>query len=213
LPIRHQNRNVESDRLKFTGEPRIVHQEASNKINELLAAVERKEDGALDNLVAAIYPELKQLAHFQLMKERPGHTLNTTAIVHEVFERLASGDGKWLDRAHFLRAASTVMRHLLVDHARKRTADKRGGGIAPLTLEDHRYADDDDSMAVLALDDALKDMAEIDPRLVQLIECRYFAGLSMADTAEVLDISLRTAERDWRRARAYLRKAMDVDVN
>jgi RNA polymerase sigma factor (TIGR02999 family) len=191
----------------------MVDRESNNKINDLLGAVDRQEVGALDNLVAAIYPELKRLAHFQLMKERPGHTLNTTAIVHEAFVRLASGEGKWLDRAHFLRTASTVMRHLLVDHARKRVADKRGGGIAPLTLEDHRYSDDDDRMAVLALDDALKDMAEIDPRLVQLIECRYFAGLSMKETAEALDISLRSVERGWQKARAYLRKAMDVDAN
>jgi RNA polymerase sigma factor (TIGR02999 family) len=185
----------------------------NNDIDDLLGAVDRGEEGALDRLVVAIYPELKRLAHFQLMKERPGHTLNTTAIVHEAFVRLAAGDGKWLDRSHFLRAASTVMRHLLVDHARKRTADKRGGGIAALTLEDHRYADDDDSMAVLALDDALKDMAEVDPRLVQLIECRYFAGLSMAETAEALSMSKRTVERDWQRARAYLRRAMDIDGN
>lgn len=180
-------------------------------ISELLAAVDRGEQGALDQLVAVVYPELKRLAHFQLAGERPGHTLNTTAIVHEAFVRLATGNGKWSDRGHFLRAASTVMRHLLVDHARKRQADKRGSGQAPLTLEDDRYTTDDDSLAVLTLDNALRDIAEIDPRLEQIIECRYFAGLSVNDTAEALGMAVRTVERDWQRAKAYLLKAMETD--
>jgi RNA polymerase sigma factor (TIGR02999 family) len=184
----------------------------SSRIPELLAAVDRGEPGALDQLVAAVYPELKRLAHFQLTSERPGHTLNTTAIVHEAFLRLASGDGKWSDRGHFLRAASTVMRHLLVDHARKKRAEKRGAGQMPLTLEDDRCATDDDSLAVLALDSALKDIAEIDPRLEQIIECRYFAGLSVNDTAEALGMAVRTVERDWQRAKAYLLKAMETDA-
>jgi RNA polymerase sigma factor (TIGR02999 family) len=186
--------------------------EKNSNISALLAAVDRGEPGALDELVAAVYPELKRLAHFQLTGERPGHTLNTTAIVHEAFLRLASGDGRWKDRGHFLRAASTVMRHLLVDHARKKRAEKRGSGQAPLTLEDDRYATDDDSLAVLALDNALRDIAEIDPRLEQIIECRYFAGLSVNDTAEALGMAVRTVERDWQRAKAYLLKAMDANA-
>ena len=197
------------------GRPEMADTEAdnNNKINELLAAVDRGEDGALDRLIAAIYPDLKRLAHFQLLGERPGHTLNTTAIVHEAFVRMVSGESKWADRAHFMRAASTVMRHLLVDHARKRAASKRGGGIAPLTLEDHCHSSDDDSMAVLALDNAMKEIAEIDPRLEQIIECRYFAGLTVKETAEALDMAVRTVERDWQRARAYLRRAMDTDAS
>lgn len=186
--------------------------EDKSSISDLLAAVDRGEPGALDDLVAAVYPELKRLAHFQLAGERPGHTLNTTAIVHEAFVRLASGDGKWNDRGHFLRAASTVMRHLLVDHARKKRAEKRGAGQMPLTLEDDRYATEDDSLAVLALDNALKDIAEIDPRLEQIIECRYFAGLSVNDTAEALGMAVRTVERDWQRAKAYLLQAMDANA-
>jgi RNA polymerase sigma factor (TIGR02999 family) len=127
--------------------------------------------------------------------------------------RLSSGDGKWIDRQHFLRAAARVMRHLLVDHARGRGADKRGGGVAPLTLEEDRYTSVDDTMAVLALDRAIKDIAEIDPRLEQIIECRYFAGLSVADTADALGMAVRTVERDWQRARGYLLKAMESDEN
>lgn len=184
----------------------------NNKIDELLEAVNRDESGALDQLIAAIYPELKRLAHFQFAGERAGHTLNTTAIVHEAYVRLASGQGSWSDRAHFLRAAATVMRHLLVDHARRRAAEKRGGGIAPATLEDAQHSEADDSVAVIALDDAIKEIAEIDPRLEKIIECRYFAGLSVAETAEVLDMKTRTVERDWQRARAYLRRAMETDA-
>lgn len=185
--------------------------ENNKKVVELLAAIDGGDASALDELTAAIYPELKRLAHFQLANERPGHTLSTTAIVHEAYLRLASGNKRWTDRRHFLRAASAVMRHLLVDHARKRTAEKRGGGIAPVTLEDERFTADDDSMAVLMLDRAIRDIAEIDPRLEQIIECRYFAGLSVADTAAALGVAVRTVERDWQRARGYLRKAMEPD--
>lgn len=184
----------------------------TSNVSELLGAVDRGEDGAINALVAAVYPELKRLAHFQLAGERPGHTLNTTAIVHEAFLRLASSDGAWNDRGHFLRAAATVMRHLLVDHARKRTAEKRGSGRAPLTLEDDRHSTDDDSMAVLAMDDAIRNIAELDPRLERIIECRYFAGLSVNDTAEALGMAVRTVERDWRRAKGYLLKAMESDA-
>jgi RNA polymerase sigma factor (TIGR02999 family) len=184
-----------------------------NNVSELLAALDRGEVGALDRLIEAVYPELKRLAHFQLALERPGHTLNTTAIVHEAYMRLSGGDGKWNDRGHFLRAASTVMRHLLVDHARRKNAEKRGSGAAPLTLEEERFSVVDEGLAVIALDDALKDIAEIDPRLERIIECRYFAGLSVADTAEALDMAVRTVERDWQRAKAYLLEAMEPDAN
>jgi RNA polymerase sigma factor (TIGR02999 family) len=186
---------------------------SETKVAELLTAVDRGEERALDRLTEFIYPELKRLAHIQLANERPGHTLSTTAVVHEAFVRLSSGDGKWIDRQHFLRAAARVMRHLLVDHARGRGADKRGGGVAPLTLEEDRYTSVDDTMAVLALDRAIKDIAEIDPRLEQIIECRYFAGLSVADTADALGMTVRTVERDWQRARGYLLKAMESDEN
>jgi RNA polymerase sigma factor (TIGR02999 family) len=181
------------------------------RIHELLARVERDEPEAFGELVTVVYPELKRLAHLQLAREQPGHTLNTTAIVHEAYVRMASGAGRWEDRKHFLRAASAVMRHLLVDHARRKRADKRGSGNTPLELEESLVGTDDDSLAVLALDSALKDIAEIDPRLEQIIECRYFAGLSVDDTAVALGIPLRTVERDLQRARAYLAEAMGPD--
>jgi len=186
---------------------------SEKNIDALLAAVDRGETGALDRLVTAIYPDLKKLAHFHLAGERPGHTLNTTAIVHEAYERFAAGNRNWTDRRHFLRAAAKVMRHLLVDYARRRNAGKRGSGRAVLALEDDRHTSDDDSLAVLVLDSAIKDIAEIDPRLEQIIECRYFAGLTVAETAEALDMAVRTVERDWHKARGYIRKAMETDVS
>lgn len=179
-------------------------------VEDLLGALKRGEDGALDRLVSRIYPDLKKLAHFQLAGERPGHTLNTTAIVHEAFVRLAGRDASYNDRAHFLRAAATVMRHLLVDHARRRNAEKRGAGVAPLTLQDERLGNKDDTVAVLALEAAMKDIATIDPRLEGVIECRYFAGLTVPETAEALGMSVRSVERSWQRARGYLVTAMET---
>ena len=180
-------------------------------VADLLAAVDAGDKQALEELVILVYPDLKKLAHFQLAGERPNHTLNTTAIVHEAFVRLAGGQSVWTDRAHFLRAASKVMRHLLVDHARKRNAEKRGGGVDALELDEQRVESSDDSVAVLALDIALKDMAATDPRLESIVECRYFAGLTVAETAEALDMAVRTVERDWQRARAYLLNTMQAN--
>jgi RNA polymerase sigma factor (TIGR02999 family) len=183
----------------------------SPDIAALLEAVGRSERGAMDELVRVIYPDLRRIAHFHLVKERPGHTLNTTAIVHEAYLRLAAGRPNWSDRRHFLRAASAVMRHLLVDHARQRDAAKRGGGLQSMTLTDAGPATEDDSVAVIALDDALKELARIDPRLEQVMECRYFAGLSVGETAEALGMSERTVEREVLRAKGYLRQALQAD--
>jgi len=180
-------------------------------IDALVAAVSRDEAGALDRLVEAIYPELRRLAHAQLLRERDGHTLSTTAIVNEAYLRLADGRPQWNDRRHFLRAAGLVMRHLLVDYARQRGAGKRGGGLSPITLVDGSAAIQDDSVAVIALDDALKELGAIDPRLEQVMECRYFAGLDITQTAEALGVSTRSVERDCQRARAYLLQALQAD--
>ena len=179
-------------------------------IEALLEAVRRSDRGAMDGLVRAIYPELRRLAHLHLARERRGHTLNTTAVVHEAYLRLAAGDVQWNDRRHFLRAAGTVMRHLLVDYARQRRSEKRGGGHLPVTLTEEGCATEDDSLAVIALDNALKELADIDPRLELIMECRYFAGLSVDETAEALGMSVRSVEREWQRAKGYLLSAMDT---
>ena len=181
----------------------------NDNLVELLAAVERGEPDAFASLVEVIYPELKKLAHFQLVGERPNHTLNTTAIVHEAFVRLSGGKQNWTDRRHFLRASSKVMRHLLVDHARKRNAGKRGGGAKALTLDENLLESQDDSLAVLVLENAINNMREIDPRLEEIVECRFFAGLSISETAVALGTSVRTVERGSQRARGYLLSALD----
>ena len=183
-----------------------------DRIGELLAAVERNEAGALEALTSEIYPELKRLAHLQLARERPGHTLSTTAIVHEAYIRLSSDDRSFTDRNHFFRVASTVMRHLLVDYARRRNADKRGGGVPALTLQEGLVDGTDDDLAVLALDDAIKEIATIDSKLEKIIECRCFAGLTVDETADVLGMSVRSTERYWRRARGYLTVALEKNI-
>jgi len=183
----------------------------TNAVAGLLEAMRNGDEGALGRLVTLIYPELKRLAHFQLAREQPGHTLNTTAIVHEAFERLAAGAPAWNDRQHFMRAAAKVMRHLLVDHARRRRAEKRGSGEAAVTLTDDLHGSRDDGVAVLALESALEEIARIDPRLEQVMECRYFAGLSVQETADALNMSVRSVERDWQRAKGYLITALGTD--
>lgn len=183
----------------------------NHEIEELLIAIDQGDENAMSELIAVIYPELKRLAHFQMASERSDHTLNTTAIVHEAYIRLAAQDDGWKDRKHFLRAAATVMRHLLVDHARKRNAAKRGDGKGALEFDDNHLVTDDDTVAVLALNNAMKDIVAIDPRLEHIIECRYFAGLSVAETAEALGMAKRTVERDWQRARGYLLRALETD--
>jgi RNA polymerase sigma factor (TIGR02999 family) len=177
---------------------------SSQSIGRLLDAVDNGEPGAFDRLVAAVYPDLKRIAHFQMSKEMDGHTLNTTAIVHEAFLQMAGGSGRWETRQHFMRAASKVMRHLLVDHARRRNSKKRGDGVRAATLQESIVPGVDNSMAVLALENALQGIREIDPALESVIECRFFAGLSVKETAAAMDTPVRTVERLWQRARGYL---------
>lgn len=177
-------------------------------IQALLAQVDDGDPAAFNRLVEAVYPELKRLAHYQLGKERRGHTLNTTAIVHEAYERMAVREGPWQDQAHFMRTAARIMRHLLVDYARRHNAGKRGSGDALLTYEEDRVEGSGGQMAVLKLEAALEELAELEPRIVNVVECRVYAGLSPTETADALDLPLRTVERDWQRARGYVNRAL-----
>jgi RNA polymerase sigma factor (TIGR02999 family) len=160
---------------------------------------------SIDDLLPLVYDELRELARRRLRDEQAGHTLDTTALVHEAYLRLKPLDaGQWRDRAQFFALASKVMRHVLVDYARRRSADKRGGGRTSITLDPDRHAIDPRLPEFLAVNDALDQLAALDARLVQVVECRFFGGLSAEETAEALGTSLRTVERDWVRARAYL---------
>lgn len=164
---------------------------------------------SLDDLLPKVYEELRELARRRLRDEQAGHTLSTTALVHEAYLRLKPLDGgQWRDRAQFFALASKVMRHVLVDYARRRSADKRGGGSTSVTLDPERHAIEPRLPEFLAVNDALDQLAVLDPRLVQVVECRFFGGLSAPETAEALGISLRTVERDWMRARAYLHELL-----
>jgi RNA polymerase sigma factor (TIGR02999 family) len=164
---------------------------------------------SLDELLPEVYEELRELAHRRLRDEQLGHTLGTTALVHEAYLRLQPLDGgQWRDRAQFFALASRVMRHVLVDYARRRRAEKRGGDHTAITLDPDRHAIEPRLPEFLAVNDALDQLAALDPRLVQVVECRFFGGLTAAETAEALDTSLRTVERDWTRARAYLHELL-----
>jgi RNA polymerase sigma-70 factor (ECF subfamily) len=187
-----------------------VRSGSRSDITGLLRKVNADDRAALDELVPLVYGQLRRLAHNQLRSERSNHTLNTTALVHEAYVELFDKDHQpWQDRAHFLAAASRVMRHVLVDHARARNAKKRGGeweqvemdpDMLPLTQE---YAE-----AVEELDGALERLAELSPRKARLLEQRYFGGLKLEECAEVLGVSLATVKNDLRLGRAWLAREL-----
>lgn len=160
---------------------------------------------AFDELVTLLYDDLRELARAHLRRERTGHTLDTTALVHEAYVQLAGNTGpSWRGRPRFFAFLSRVMRHVLVDHARRRSALKRGGAPVHVSLQESDLAVEPGRVDMLALDEALTRLAEKDPQLATVVECRFFGGLSEAEIATALGVSERTVERHWRRARAYL---------
>lgn len=177
-------------------------------LSDVTRLLQRWSDGeraALDQLMPLVYERLRRLAHERLRDERSGLSLNTTALVHDAYLKLVDlRRARFRDRAHFLAMASRVMRRLLVDHARARRAGKRGGGATPLELVEGLEISDERSAVLTELDDALERLAVVDPRRSQILEQRYFGGLSLEETAEVLGVSLATAKRDLRFARAWL---------
>ena len=180
-------------------------------VTALLLAWARGEQAALDDLLPLVYGELHQQAERAMRAQPVGHTLQTTALVHEAYLRLVDmQEVGWQGRAHFFGVAARAMRSVLVDHARARRAAKRGGGIAPVTLgaADGAKASDADEIDVEALDAALARLAALDPRQAQVVELRYFGGLSIEETAQVLGVSHATIEREWRTARLWLRREL-----
>ena len=168
------------------------------------------QDGALEKLVPLVYRELRSLAASQLQGERPAHTLQPTALVNEVFLRLLDGRKvAWQNRAHFFALAARMMRRILVDHARARLAEKRGGGAVPLLLEASFDPAPMSDRALLALDDALAALKRMDSRQCRIVELRYFAGLTLEETAKLLGVSLATVKREWAMARAWLRREVE----
>jgi RNA polymerase sigma factor (TIGR02999 family) len=161
----------------------------------------------LDDLVPHVYKELRRLAHFQLQKERPGHTLQSAALVHEAYARLVGQESlEFESRTHFFAVAAQLMRQILVDYARRHRADKRGKGVCTLTLDDAASLPQRKDLDVVALDDALTALAEIDARQSRVVELRFFAGLSLEETAQALEVGPATVQRDWTAARAWLHR-------
>ena len=173
-------------------------------VARLLLELEAGDRSALDQLVPAVYRELRAIAARFLNNERREHTLQPTALVHEAYMRLAGQSGlRWESRAHFLGIAAQMMRRVLVEHARRRLAAKRLDGLVRVTLDDERIGGARD-VEVVALHDALDALARKDERLARVVELRYFGGLTGAETAEVLGVGTATVDRDWRTARAWL---------
>lgn len=174
------------------------------RISQLLADWANRDPAARERLVPIVYDELRRLAHHYMRGEREGHTLQTTALVNEVYLRLAGIDAlRGRDRAHFFAMASTLMRRVLVDYARQRGREKRGGGVSVTSLDANAVAPQP-AVDVLALDEALDRLAAVDPQQSRVVELRFFAGLSVEETAEALDISPATVKRDWATARLWL---------
>ena len=193
------------------GGPRIsVRTESGLDITLLLRKVNADDRAALDELVPLVYGQLRRLAHNRLRGERSNHTLSTTALVNEAYLELFDVNHEpWQDRAHFLAAASRVMRHVLVDHARARNAMKRGGGWMQVDLEpDVLPLTKEYSEAVEELDGALERLAELSPRKARLLEQRYFGGLTLEECAEVLGVSLATVKNDLKLGRAWLAREL-----
>lgn len=182
----------------------------ADPVASLLAAARDGEAGALDSLFEFVYADLKRRAHLQRAGSSP--TLNTTALVHEAYVKLAAGSrADWVDRAHFMRVAARAMRQILIDRARKHLAAKRGGGVRAVTFDEVAVAaqsPDGAAETLVALEGALLRLAEQSERLAQVVELRFFAGLSVEETAKTLDVSDRTIKRDWRLARAFLEEAL-----
>jgi RNA polymerase sigma-70 factor, ECF subfamily len=178
------------------------------EVTRLLAELRAGEAGADERLISLVYPDLHRLASACMRREQPGHTLQTTAVVHEAYLRLVGAEACWEDRAHFFGVAARIMRQVLVDHARRRIATKRGNARRRVALNEVLLISEQHPDDVLALDRALEKLARIDPRQGRLVELRFFAGLSVDEAARCLQISTPTVKREWRSARAWLRREM-----
>jgi RNA polymerase sigma factor (TIGR02999 family) len=175
------------------------------EVTRLLADWGGGDKSAFEKLLPLVHAELRRIAQRQMSQERPGHTLQATALVNEAYLKLAGQEGfEWRDRAHFFAVCAQVMRHILIDHARSRSREKRGGGAIQVSLDDALVIEEHQVADLLALDEALSALECLDAQKGRIIELRYFGGLSVEETSEVLNISERTVRREWRRAKAWL---------
>lgn len=185
---------------------------SADNLTELLIEWREGDKTALDKLTPLVYDELRRIAHRYVRRERNGHTLETTALVNEAYLRLAGTRNiAWQNRAHFFAATAQVMRHVLIDHARRRLYGKRGGQTQQVPIEDAALMSEKRADVLVVLDEALGDLAKLDPRKAQVVELRYFGGLSLEETAEALEVSMMTVRRDWRAAKAWLFRRMKAE--
>lgn len=175
------------------------------EVTQLLLDWGNGDRAALDKLVPVVYQELRRLARHYMRRERPGHTLQTSALVNEAYMRLVDYEHmRWQSRAHFFAVAAQAMRRILVEHARKRHFDKRGGSAIRVSFDEAAIVSEKQAADLIALDDALTSLEAIDPRKSRIVELRYIGGLNIEETAEALSISPATVQREWRSAKAWL---------
>lgn len=194
-------------------ESKLMTMAVADNLTTLLVEWRAGDKTALDRLTPLVYDEIRRIAHRYVHREREGHTLQTTALVHEAYLRLAGSQNvDWQNRAHFFAVTAQVMRRILIDHARRRRYLKHGGGAQRVAFEtaikDAVIMSQPRAAELLALDEALDELAKLDPRKSQVVQLRYFGGLSLEETAAVLEISLMTVRRDWRAAKAWLFRRM-----
>ena len=183
---------------------------SAHDVTGLLRAWSEGDHTALDKLMPLVYDELHRLAHHYMSCEKPGHLLQTTALLNEAYLRLIDASQvSWQNRAHFFAISAQLMRRILVEFARSRQRQKRGAGIAPTCLDEGLMVCAEPSVDLVALDEALKALAAINPRQSQVVELRFFGGLSVEETTEVLKVSPETVMRDWKLTKAWLLRAMD----
>jgi len=201
-----------SRRLNDPSEPQESHLTSADvgAVTRLLSESAGGSGAAFDEIISLVYDDLRRIAHRRLRAERADHTLNTTAVVHEAYLQLVDQAGAdWRNRAHFFAVASKVIRNVLVDYARQRGAQKRGGDVIRIPLREELQGAEPQVVELLALDQALTRLASHDERLERVVECRFFGGMTLEESAEALGVSVRTLVRDWTRAKAYLYRALD----
>ena len=176
----------------------------ADNLTGLLVEWREGDRAALERLMPLVYDQLRRIAHRYVQRERNDHTLQTSALVNEAYLRLADQNVGWQNRAHFFAVTARVMRHILIDHARRRRYAKHGGDVRQVPIEEAATMSMERAAELIALEEALDELAQLDPRKSRVVELRYFGGLSLEETAEALNISLMTVRRDWRAAKAWL---------
>jgi RNA polymerase sigma-70 factor (ECF subfamily) len=183
------------------------------QVTQLLSDWRTGDRSALERLIPLVQPELQRLAHRYMSRERTGHTLQTTALLNDAYLELSDKTHpQWQNRAHFFAVAAQLMRRIMVDHARQRQALKRGGDAMKVTLDDSLISGESRSAELLALDEALEQLAIVDQRKAEVVEMRYFGGLTMEEIADVMKVHVNTVTRDWRAARAWLFAALNGET-